>query len=157
MDVTDKLISNDLELNGQIGRSLHSGQDFAYWLAQLGPWVDERPQMEKMAAPSAANEASDSFYRQAPLAATSEDFPKIAIQSQLLHQQDLTALMLWQSMHPDPLSLNNDALKIDEEVIENCELHVRQRLKQIPVNQITPDPTLLDAIIPVERDMLLAN
>jgi hypothetical protein len=45
-------------------------------------------------------------------------------------------------------------LRLDDEVVENCELHVRQRLNTSLDTSIIPDPTLLESIIPVERQLL---
>ena len=154
MDVLEKFVSHDLEFNGKIASALHNGHDFAFWLAQLGPWVDERPQIEKQEVESVEATTTRSYYRNPSLAADNKDFDNIQVQSHLINQQAPNALRLWQSMHPDPLSLYNDATRLDDEIIENCELHVRERLQQKLQKVISPDPTLLEEIIPIERSFL---
>ena len=69
--------------------------------------------------------------------------------------------MLWQSMHPEPLSLEDNSLKIPAEIIENCDLNARNRLIESQEHNpdITPweihsDPTMLEALIPIERTLL---
>ena len=54
---------------------------------------------------------------------------------------------LWLAMHPEPLSLNNDALHIAEEIIENCSLVVRERLKKTQQKQFSQDATVLYDIL----------
>lgn len=156
MNTIDQITNKDPELNGNVSRALLSGHDFAYWLAQLGPWADERPSLKSNTGDKEDINPSlpSNFYRQSGLEATPKDFFALSVQSQLLQQPELNGFRLWQSMHPEPLSLFNDPLRLDDEVIENCESHVRRRLKSELNIGITPDPTLLESIIPEEREWL---
>ena len=146
----------DPELNGRLSNALVTGRDFAYWLALLGPWADERPKVVSCSLDSNTQQHSlpANYYRQSPLAATLEHVVTANVRSQLLQHSPLAGFRLWQSMHPEPLSLHNDALRLDDEVVENCELHVRQRLHAGLDTSIIPDPTLLESIIPAERQLL---
>lgn len=156
MNLIELTNTKDPELNGRVSQALHTGRDFSYWLSLLGPWADERPNVAKSQHDANSQDPSlpENYYRQSSLAASATDLEIINTHSQLLQRPQLAGFRLWQSMHPDPLSLHNDALRLEDEVIENCEFHVRERLKSALDTTITPDPTLLDAIIPIERQLL---
>jgi hypothetical protein len=156
MNAIEPSKTQDPELNGRLSSALLTGHDFAYWLALLGPWADERLKVVTSSLESNTQEhlLPANYYRQSPLAAPVDHVVTANIRSQLLQHSPLAGFRLWQSMHPEPLSLHNDALRLDDEVVENCELHVRQRLNTSLDTSIIPDPTLLESIIPVERQLL---
>ncbi|MBT0587184.1 VC2046/SO_2500 family protein [Alteromonas oceanisediminis] len=147
---------HDLELTGQIGKALNHGHDFAYYLAAFANDASERPRFLDTAQTQHGvnDEGSVSFYRHSPLSAQSDDFEKMQVSAQFLHQQQLTSLRLWQSMHPEPLAHYNNPQRIDDEVLDNCEWHVRQRNKQSAHQWVKSQPTELEQLIPAERAML---
>ena len=62
--------------------------------------------------------------------------------------QQETSLRLWQAMHPDPLALDNEPLRVEDEILENCELTARQHFKQTLLTDLPQQPTvLIDTVV----------
>ena len=141
----------DLEYNGELNQATAHGAKFALLLAMLEQNSLLRPTIAKdedRAEDKYQNDiAALSFYRSAPLAADQQYWSKVTLTENFIQSGELENAKLWLTMHPEPLSLYNDALHIPEAILENCALHVRERLKQAQQKQFEQDATGLYDIL----------
>lgn len=138
----------DPESSGQLSRALVQGHDFAYWLSLLSTQLTDRTRiLSEPSDPQATETDTENYYRNAPMEGRTADLSMLRKNAEFTALQQETSLRLWQSMHPDPLALDNDPTRIEDEVIENCELTVRQRFKQTLQTAIPQTPTdLIDTV-----------
>jgi hypothetical protein len=69
-----------------------------------------------------------SYYRQANLRQSADDFVIQNEYSKSAQNRDFCNIRLLSCIHPQPLSALNDPMHIDEEVVENSAFPTRQRL-----------------------------
>ncbi|ABG41881.1 hypothetical protein Patl_3375 [Paraglaciecola sp. T6c] len=123
--------AQDLEFGGSLNRASSQGAKFALLLSMLQQDVLARP---RIGAPNEAVTQQaygvQSDYPEAPLQAIAQDWPLADTTSQLLHSDGIRSAQLWLAMHPQPLSLHNDAFHIDEDIFENCDIHTQSRYAQ---------------------------
>lgn len=134
---------SDLEWSGKVNRSLGQGRSFALLLSMLESNTVHRVRVATDDEYSSLSDSGlKSMYRTAPLATSDKDWQlsDIGRQTFLANQTDG---MLFQAMHPQPLSLYNDAQKIPAEVHQNCSFNTQQRLKSHQQNPVDANPTLL--------------
>lgn len=123
--------SQDLEFGGSLNRASNQGAKFALLLSMLQQDVLARPRIGPTSE-SVTQHAYDvqSDYPEAPLQAIAQDWPLADTTSQILHSDGIRSAQLWLAMHPQPLSLHNDAFHIDEDIFENCDIHTQSRYAQ---------------------------
>jgi hypothetical protein len=123
--------SQDLEFGGSLNRASNQGAKFALLLSMLQQDVLARPRVGP-ANESVAQQTYDvqSDYPEAPLQAIAQDWPLADTTSQILHSDGIRSAQLWLAMHPQPLSLHNDAFHIDEDIFDNCDIHTQSRYAQ---------------------------
>lgn len=144
---TNTIATSDLEWSGQINRALGQGRAFALLLSMLESDVLERP---KIVSSDEENTVPDtnlkSDYRRPALRAADIDWHNALPNSQHFahHPSDGK---LFQTMHPQPLSIFNDAKRIDDEVLANCDYYTQNRLKSLSEKQIDADATQLYDIL----------
>lgn len=97
-----------------------------------------------------------SFYRQPALAAAAPDWKIISRVNTLYNSGHASDAVLFQHMHPSPLSQINDKNKLNDDVINNCSLSTQKRLKARYTDQLPEDPTLLDELIPLAQQTFVA-
>lgn len=141
----------DIEYNGVLNHATGEGAKFALLLAMLEQNTLLRPSMAKDDDSAQLSEQSQlaglSYYRAAPLAADEHYWSLVTNTEHFIQSGDIDNARLWLAMHPEPLSLHNDALHIPEEIIENCSLVVRERLKTTQQKQFNQDATVLYDIL----------
>lgn len=131
----------DLEYNGELNRATQQGAMFALLLSMLEQNILFRPHIAPDQEPELTAEiASLSHYRSIPLAANSSYWQEVEQTEHFIQGGDLQNAKLWLAMHPEPLSLFNDAKKIPSEVLENCALSVRQRATTTTMAELPQDP-----------------
>jgi hypothetical protein len=143
------LLSSDYELNGTINRAASEGAKFALILAMLEQDCTHRPHIEK---PKDINQIPEvesdlNYYRSNPLSANDEYWQTCQQTSQLIHGGQILSAHLWLAMHPEPLSLHNQANSINEEVIANCNINTQTRLQLAKQKALKVDETGLYDIL----------
>lgn len=122
--------SSDIELSGDLNRAVGEGAKFALMLAMLQPSLLERPALEKSesSASLSTGELFHTGYRSPGLKPSDADWQHLDNAKRVLHAEPQDAL-LYQVMHPQPLSLFDDAKRIDDMVAFNCDYYTQKRLK----------------------------
>lgn len=136
---------HDLEVSGSVNRAAGQGAKFALLLSMLEQDVLGRPRIQvEEDTPPATQLEGLSCYREPPLKAEPADIDNIVVTSKLLRSSGKDAL-LWQCMHPHPLSQHNDAKRLADEVIVNCDYYTQRRLapQPAPDKEVDVDETLL--------------
>lgn len=144
---------HDIEYNGELNRATQQGAKFALLLSMLEQNALFRPHI---AADPKVELASDmqslSYYRSAPISATSAYWHKVVQTEHFIQAGELDNAKLWLAMHPEPLSLLNDAKHIPQEVFENCSLAVRHRFATANSNEVQQEPAgLYDILQEIEQ------
>jgi len=70
-----------------------------------------------------------------------------------VEQNDIARMKLLAYMRPTPLSLYNDAKRVDDDVVANCDLFTQSKLKQVQQPDITVDPTMMYDAVKKVRDL----
>ena len=143
----NRLAVSDLEWSGKLNRALDQGRAFALLLSMLESDVMERPKIvQDEVTPNSAADNLVSHYRNPPLVANESDWHHAKINSALFSTNPSDGL-LFQSLHPQPLSLCNDAKKLDQEVVLNCDYYTQIGLKtQLPKTIATDATHLYDVL-----------
>lgn len=132
----------DIEWSSGLSRASGQGAKFALLLAMLERDILLRPTVIESSPATVPTECvPEHHYRPAALQAEGAHFDTALATNRLLGEQGVADARLWQSMHPDPLSLQNDAYHIDAAVVANMSWAAQQRFNH-PVNpQIDADET----------------
>lgn len=143
------VLSSDYELNGTINRAASEGAKFALILAMLEQDCTHRPQIEKQKETNQIPEVENDLnhYRSNPLSASDAYWQTCQQTSQLIHGGQMQSAHLWLAMHPEPLSLHNQAHSINEEVVTNCNFNTQTRLQREKQNMMSVDETGLYDIL----------
>lgn len=139
----------DAELSGEVNRSIGQHAKFALMLAMLQPDVLARPHFECTTwdADNVIPEAlAASAYPKTPLHTSTEDIEVLLATSSLM-QSNPSDAMLWQTMHPEPLSLFNDAKRLADEVVYNASYHTQKQLQSPSASELETDATGLYDIL----------
>lgn len=118
------LLVQDAEFNSSINRaaSQAGAVQFKLILATLEQNLLNRIRLANNAQVNAdvafENEITN-FYPKIPLKADKKTWQNLDTTRNFIHAGDLTGAKLWQIMHPEALSLFNDAKKLDDQVIAN--------------------------------------
>lgn len=144
---------HDIEYNGELNRATHQGAKFALLLSMLEQNALFRPHIAPDPKVELASDIQNlSHYRSAPMAPTSAYWHEVVQTEHFIQAGELDNAKLWLAMHPEPLSLLNDAKHIPEEVLDNCSLVVRQRLEKVKISELPQDPTgLYDILQDIEQ------
>ena len=140
----------DIEYNGVLNHATGQGANFALLLAMLEQNTLLRPSIGKDDDTQdnlQGQLAGLSHYRSPPLAADEQYWSLVTSTQHFIQGGELDNARLWLAMHPEPLSLHNDALHIPDEVLENCSLLVRERLKNQQAKEFKQDATGLYDIL----------
>jgi hypothetical protein len=148
-DIVTERIGN-LEFSGELAKAAGQGAKFALVLAMLEQNALSSAFFEPQHASvnpyaSAAQPVSD--YPVVALSALDSHWSFAAVTGELIGNAYLASARLWQSMHPSPLSLLNDANKIDDEVINNCDLPTQRRFRSETAKPLVVDETKLYDIL----------
>lgn len=151
IDDVKQLISTlpDTEFTGELNRSVGQGAKFSLLLSMLHSDILNRPKLQGNAPASEPfQERVDSLshYPKEPLSASPQELLKMQV-TKSLTQDSVQDAMLWQIMHPAPLSLFNDAKRLADDVVMNCDFHTQTRLKQPDVAALEVDETGLYDIL----------
>ncbi|GAA0857356.1 VC2046/SO_2500 family protein [Aliiglaciecola litoralis] len=146
---------SDLEWSGQINRAASQGRAFALLLSMLESDVLERPKLIASEEPQQDKAELVSDYPRPALSARKDDWQNAIRNSQLFARHPSDG-KLFQTMHPQPLSIFNDAKRIDEEVLANCDFYTQSRLKQPADKDLKVDVTQLFDVLE-KRDSLAAT
>jgi hypothetical protein len=118
----------DLEFSGALNRASQQGTKFALLLSMLQQDILARPRVGS-ANDTAKHQENDfqSHYPQTALQALAKDWIFANTAAQVLRQDGIRSAQLWLAMHPQPLSLHNDAFHIDDEIFENTDTYTQAR------------------------------
>ncbi|GGO70333.1 VC2046/SO_2500 family protein [Bowmanella pacifica] len=140
-------VINDLEFSGVLNRAAKPGQaqTFSLLLSMLHQNLLERPQPAKPTWPEEQGLSSLRLPQAptVPLKVEAAHWQQMQIQGAYIQHQLTASALLWQCLHPSPLSLHNDAKHIDEVVTENCDWYCRQRLSGHITEAMQTDETAL--------------
>lgn len=139
----------DAELSGNVNQATGQGKKFALLMAMMANDILQRPSLQKddkNEAKQSSNIDVKSYYPPTPLKADLQSWPGINNTSRLLKESAKDAL-LWQVMHPDPLSLRNDVKFIEDEIKQNCDFDTQLRLADSSPTVIEQDATGLYDIL----------
>lgn len=144
---------DDLEYNGALNHATGQGAKFALLLSMLEQNALYRPHI---AADDKVEPFPDiqaiSYYRPLPLAANSSYWQEVVQTEHFIQTGELQNAKLWLVMHPEPLSLLNDAKHIPQVILENCAYSVRQRAEKNNPTDIPQDATgLYDILADINR------
>ncbi|WP_416304896.1 VC2046/SO_2500 family protein [Neptunicella sp. SCSIO 80796] len=127
---------NDIEFSGRLSSALNqqSQQQFSLLLAMLEQnYLDRLHIHDDAEAASAAFDPASSglsCYPVTPLKAEARDWQQLGQINSMLGDKRPGDARLYQIMHPGPLSLRNDSMHIDEDVINNSPLSAQQKLRK---------------------------
>ena len=141
---------SDIEFSGGLAQAAGQGAKFALILAMLEQNVLHRPCFEPQQAsdsPYASVQLPVSDYPEIALSAAQHHWSSAALTGQLIGNAYITSARLWQTMHPSPLAIFNDENKIDELVINNCDLPAQRRLRLATAKPMAVDETKLYDIL----------
>ncbi|MBE1298916.1 MAG: hypothetical protein GJ680_03260 [Alteromonadaceae bacterium] len=150
------------EFNSDVSSTLRKGGqvDFALLLAMMQQDVTQRlalKEAEEEQAPVGLIPIEQfNFYPEVPLSAKPEHYKIQSEFANAVNKNDLKTAHLLACMHPTPLSLNNDAKKIPDEVIANCEVHTQLRMMKAISETVDVDETMLYEQIKQTQEMGLA-
>ena len=139
----------DIELSGAVNRSVGQGASFALILAMIEADILNRPRyVESKSTEQSAKLlfSSINYYRPYPLYADEKSWKSADLTGQSFHQNIQDGL-LWQAMHPQPLSIFNQPERIDDEVLSNCDIYTQNRVKNVRDKSIQVDETGLYDIL----------
>ena len=149
------LTRTDAELSGRLSSAAGQGAQFALLLAMLEQNVLHRPNYAKsedtlVAADKDFPERLNN-YPPVSLSATSTHFACADVANRLFRDGESRNAQLWLAMHPDPLSMYNDPSRIDDEVVQNCDLPTQTYLQIPRPSDIPVDATLMLDVIEQAR------
>jgi hypothetical protein len=127
-----KAAQYDLEFSGLLNRASSQGTKFALLLSMLQQNYLERPAIAAQKQQSATdNIVGLHHYPKVPLSAQNWDWRQADMTSSIVHSDDIQNAQLWLAMHPQPLSLHNNATRIDDDVLANCDIYTQQRQSNV--------------------------
>ena len=141
----------DRELNGELNRASAQGAKFALLLAMLEQDYLHRPKLIESDSEDDDNGANSvssiCHYPPTPLKVESQHWTQANYASEVINKESIVSAHLWLIMHPQPLSLHNNAYTIGEDVLVNCDLHTQQRHRISEDNNLQVDETGLYDIL----------
>lgn len=141
------------ELKGALSKTLsrQGRDDFALLLAMLYQDVSQKLRIAGTEDPPPDTRelelASIDYYPKTPLAAEPQHWRQQELMTQAASMQDVAGLRLIQSMHPAPLSLQNDPQFIPDEVKANCDMFCQLRMRDEAIKEIPVDEVQLYDVI----------
>ena len=141
----------DRELSGELNRASTQGAKFALLLAMLEQDYLHRPKLiesESENDDSGADSVSHiCHYPPTPLKAEPQHWAEANYASEVINKESIVSAHLWLIMHPQPLSLSNNAYQINEDILANCDVHTQQRYRTAADNNLQVDETGLYDIL----------
>ncbi|XOV78303.1 MAG: VC2046/SO_2500 family protein [Aestuariibacter sp.] len=87
------------------------------------------------------------FYPEIPLSTEQKHYTQQQAFADAIHREDVTTACLLGCMFPSPLSLHNDAKRVEDSVLANCDIYTQSRLQSKPSSEDTDsievDPKML--------------
>lgn len=136
----DAIVQTDLEWSGSINRSTAQGEKFALLVAMLSEDIISRPSIAKTGDDASYTLGVQNYYRRSPLSAQKTDW-KVLDQANFAFHQSVDDGRLWCALNPQPLSMFDDPLRLDEHIIANCGHNTQQRLNHSQRAEIQVDET----------------
>lgn len=142
------------EFSGSVAKSLTQGGrgEFALLLAMLQQDVSRQLVLaDEPDKPLVGHIPIEqfNFYPKVPLKTEPNHYLQQAAFAQAIHRQDVTTASLLGCMFPSPLSLHNDAKRIDDTVKTNCDIYAQYRIQKCEDGEtdrsdsVEVDPTML--------------
>ena len=155
------VLAQDIEFTGKLNQSAGQGAKFSLLLAMLAKDILSRPKFteDDTSNQTKYDENLTSSYPKAPLNADSTCWLKVNKNTELFNQ-NLHDAHLWRTMHPEPLSLFNDAKRLDDEVVANCNFQTQLKLSETPdtSTEVEVDETgLYDVLQSLDASPLLTT
>lgn len=120
--------SLDLEFSGALNRASQQGEKFALLLSMLQQDILARPRIGSTNTETRCPEDEViSYYPESHLQALAQDWLWADTTTEILHGDGIRSAQLWLAMHPQPLSLHNDAFHIDDDIFENSDTYTQTR------------------------------
>ena len=143
------------ESNGVLARAAHQGAVFSLYLAMHATSVAEPIRINTSASKEedVTTRALQSLnhYRRPGIAAQEADWTAMSTLGNLM-ATDMENALLFQAMYPQPLAQTNDALRLDDDVINNTTLAAQKRLQAKYRSTMDEDNTMIyDVINSVEE------
>ncbi|MCW8108501.1 VC2046/SO_2500 family protein [Alteromonas ponticola] len=145
----------NIEWQGKLAEAVHSKSLFSLYLA-----MHSQPGASPLSFHSNAKQAREfdvtslNHYRRAPRASSEKAVKCLSHTNRLLQQGDTPGVLLWQSMHPDPLSVVDNPKKLPPDVKSNCSYLTQHLLQHEHSNQIEVDETLLGDIVAASVELV---
>ncbi|WJG10998.1 VC2046/SO_2500 family protein [Aliiglaciecola sp. LCG003] len=136
---------HDLEWSGSVNRSLGHGGKFALLMSMLeGDFLNRPEIIETQDSDPKTDPLANlrGLYRSPALQATVADWQLADTGAKMFQRKPYDAV-LWNALHPQPLSMRDDAKHIEAEVLANCGLSTQQRLSGQAAKIIQVDETKL--------------
>ena len=153
----NNVASVDLEWSGGLSSAAGNGALFSLLLSMhFQPGMASISLIPEKEEKNSELPVPANYYRRPALSASQGDMKNLEVTRQLMQESGSTSLFLWQSMHPDPLSANNDSSLIPDDVKANCSYITQQRLAGEYTKNLPVDETLLADIIESAPSMLSA-
>lgn len=149
----------DREWTGELARAAGRGALFSLYLSiHCQPGAEQLKLIEAEENTPLADDGlfSLNHYRRPALKAASGDYTNAKITSTMAQSGISAAFSLWQSMHPEPLSISDNAKSIPAEIKANCSLATQLRLSAPKPHQRQVDETGLFDIIEGSSALLTA-
>lgn len=77
------------------------------------------------------------FYPQVPLSTEEKHYTQQTAFAQAVHREEVTTAFLLGCMFPSPLSLHNDAKRIDDNTLANCDVFTQARVRAKQAAQLS--------------------
>jgi hypothetical protein len=123
----------DRELNGELNRASAEGAKFALLLAMLEQDYLHRPKLIERDPEDDDNRensiSSICHYPPTPLKAELQHWTQANYASEVINKESIASAHLWLIMHPQPLSLHNNAYQINDDILANCDVHTQTRYR----------------------------
>ncbi len=145
----------NLEWQGKLAGSVSSKALFALYLAMHSQPGAQALTFSSESVPVKAFDVTKiNHYRRAPFSVSERSVNCLNETKKLINQNDLAGALLWQTMHPDPLSVVNNPKKLPPDVKANCSYLTQRLLNQKSVDEIKVDETRLDDVITASANLL---
>lgn len=149
----------DREWSGELARAAGSGALFSLYLSiHCQPGAEQLKLVEDTENQQRTDDEllSLNYYRRPALKAESADYTNAQTSLAMAQSGVSAAFSLWQSMHPEPLSISDNAKSIPADIRANCSLATQLRLAAPRTHQKQVDETGLFEVIEGSSALLTA-
>lgn len=141
------------EVNGVLAKASNQGALFSLYLA-----MQQHALAEPIRIESEALENTDktqltalNHYRRPALNASQEDWHNMDVLARLI-AVDVPSARLFQSLNPGPLAQIDDKSRLSDDIVNNCSLGTRKRIKRAYSSDVKEDNTLLYDVINADNN-----